>query len=67
MDFKAGQIYRSEKHGAEVVITNIKPIGFECLVSFKIEVAKDNWQSCTEWKDNSLEQFLKGQEFTLVA
>ena len=62
MDFRAGQIWKSEKHNAVVKITSVRVAG----VSFIIQKKDDNWESCTEWNWRVLEQFLSENGFELT-
>lgn len=62
MDFRAGQIWKSEKHNATVKITGVCVAG----VSFIIQKKDDNWESCSEWQAMVLEQFLNENAFVLT-
>ena len=67
MGFKAGQIFKSDLHEATVTILEVTSTDSGSKVSFKIEVPKDKWESCTEWFVDVFEQFLNDHEFMAVA
>lgn len=68
MEYKAGQIYRSEKHGSTITVLEVQSIGFDRVaVTFKIEMPKENWIQETKWNGAVLTDFIKHNEYSLVA
>lgn len=67
MEFKAGQIFKSEKQGSIITVFEVVKSNALSKVTFKIEVPKDKWESCTTWFSDVLTEFINTHEFVLIA
>lgn len=67
MEFKAGQIFKSEKQGSTITVFEIEKSFPYSKVTFKIEVPQDKWESCTTWYSDVLAGFINAHDFILVA
>ena len=65
MEFKVGQIFKSEKHGSIITVSKIEDSRPFSKVTFKIEVPRDKWEACTTWYSDVLAGFIEAHDFSL--
>lgn len=65
MEFKAGQIFKSEKHASTITVSKIEDSLPFSKVTFKIEVPQDKWEDCTTWYSDVLAGFIEAHDFSL--